>query len=553
MAEIFLAQSRGPEGFEKQVVIKRIRSVLADDPSFVQMFIAEARVASRLNHANIVHIFDFDRHEDTYYLAMEYVRGKSLADVHRRARDEGRAFPQLLAAQVALEVARGLAYAHKLTDHGQSLGLVHRDVTPHNVLVAFEGAVKLTDFGIAKASNRASTAGMLKGKFAYMAPEQARGEAVDARTDIFTLGITVWELLTGTRLFEGESDVAVLRAVQERPIRSPRDLNPAVDPALAALVMRALQRDQVRRYQTAGDFERALLQYVIGEARTPEDSDVGAFVRSLFADEAAAEDDSEPVLPLQLIASTEASAPRTRPGARPPSERGDPNRMLQQTVRSGGAPVPMEDEAFAPTRTPSSGKTPRAQSGPTTPGAQSAVTRSPPRDEASLLAAPLGGRSRRLGLALLAIAALGAVGGIAFLAGRTGSRTESPSASLAPSPTAPGPRAEPNPRPELPAPLATPAPPTPASSTSPAGVVVPATAPTTPARPPGFLVVRVQPWGKLYVDGNFHGDIEGTSRRLSLEPGPHVVRLANGRKAKSWNVEIESGKTDLRSHSFIDE
>jgi serine/threonine protein kinase len=553
MAEIFLAQSRGPEGFEKQVVIKRIRSVLADDPSFVQMFIAEARVASRLNHANIVHIFDFDRHEDTYYLAMEYVRGKSLADVNRRARDEGRSFPQLLAAQVGLEVARGLAYAHKLTEHGQSLGLVHRDVTPHNVLVSFEGAVKLTDFGIAKASNRASTAGMLKGKFAYMAPEQARGEPVDARTDIFALGITLWELLAGTRLFDGESDVAVLRAVQERPIQSPREFNPETDAALSALVMRALQRDAAQRYQTAGDFERALLQYVIGGARTPEDTDVGSFVRSLFAEEAATEEESGPAVPLQLIALTDASAPRSRPSHRAAasSERAESERMLQQTIRSGGSPVPMEEEALAPTR----GKTPRAQSRPTTPGAQSAVTRAPPRDEASALAAQLGRRSRRMGLALLGVAALATVAGVAFLAGRSGSRADVTGTSLAPSPAVPGPRAGPNPPPEPPAPSATPAPPTPApaSSATPAGVVVPAAAPTPPVGPPGFLVVRVQPWGKLYIDGKFHGDIEGTSHRLSLDPGPHVVRLANGRKAKSWNVEIESGKTDLRSHSFIDE
>src|SRR5215472_17426328 len=199
MAEIFLAQSHGPEGFEKQVVIKRIRSALADDPSFVQMFIAEARVASKLNHANVVHIFDFDEHEDSYYLAMEYVRGKSLAEVSRRVRTLGKSFPPVLAAQVALEVARGLAYAHRLTEHGQSLGLVHRDVTPHNVLLSFDGAVKLTDFGIAKAEGRATTSGMLKGKFAYMSPEQARGDGVDARTDVFALGVTLWELLTGAR------------------------------------------------------------------------------------------------------------------------------------------------------------------------------------------------------------------------------------------------------------------------------------------------------------------------------------------------------------------
>ena len=204
MAEIYLAAALGPEGFEKDVVIKRVRPGLAGDPEFVKMFIAEARVASRLNHANLVHIFDFDKHQDTYYLAMEYVRGHSLFELRRRCQERGVAIPPILVAQIGTEVARGLAYAHRLTENGQSLGLVHRDVTPHNVLLSFDGAVKLTDFGIAKAGGRATTSGMLKGKFAYMSPEQARGDAVDARTDVFALGVTLWELLTGARLFEGD-------------------------------------------------------------------------------------------------------------------------------------------------------------------------------------------------------------------------------------------------------------------------------------------------------------------------------------------------------------
>ena len=188
MAEIYLAAALGPEGFEKDVVIKRVRPGLAGDPEFVRMFIAEARVASRLNHANLVHIFDFDKHEDTYYLAMEYVRGHSLWELRRRCQERGVAMPPMLVAQIGMEVARGLAYAHRLTENGHSLELVHRDVTPHNVLLSFDGAVKLTDFGIAKAGGRATTSGMLKGKFAYMSPEQARGDPVDARTDVFALG-----------------------------------------------------------------------------------------------------------------------------------------------------------------------------------------------------------------------------------------------------------------------------------------------------------------------------------------------------------------------------
>jgi serine/threonine-protein kinase len=537
MAEIFLAQSHGPEGFEKQVVIKRIRSALADDPSFVQMFIAEARVASKLNHANVVHIFDFDRHEDSYYLAMEYVRGKSLAELHRRARNANRPFPPVLAAQISLEVARGLAYAHRLTDHGQSIGLVHRDVTPHNVLVSFEGAVKLTDFGIAKASNRASTAGMLKGKFAYMAPEQARGDPVDARTDLFALGITLWELLTGARLFDGDSDVAVLRAVQEREILSPSRVTPAVEPALAEVVMTALQRDPGRRFQNAGELERKLLTYVIGATRTPEDTDVGLFIRSLFPDEAAQEEDTDPVGPLQLVSGVGPTVSGPRASAAGLRETRAEGRLLQKTAPSGSMAPLLEDEALAPTRTPTS----RRSSGATAPGRrESLVTEGGAAEEMRAIAAEIGGRRRRRVLAGVGLAVLLGVGGIAFLAGRTESSPERgaatpPVAAVPPLPTQPvtTPISPPTAEPRVPAP-----PPPP-----------PATAPPTA---PGYLVVKAQPWGKLYVDGKFAADVEGV-RRFPLPPGSHILRLVNGKKTHPWTVEIESGKTVTREHSFLEE
>src|SRR5262249_33379216 len=187
MAELYLAAARGPEGFEKDVVIKRVRPGLADDPGFVRMFIAEARVASRLNHANLVTIFDFDKHQDTYYLAMEYVRGHSLWELRRRCQERGVPVPPTLAAQIGMELARGLAYAHRLTEGGKPLELVHRDVTPHNVLLSFDGAVKLTDFGIAKAGGRSTASGVLKGKFAYMSPHQPPRPALHARTHLSAL------------------------------------------------------------------------------------------------------------------------------------------------------------------------------------------------------------------------------------------------------------------------------------------------------------------------------------------------------------------------------
>ncbi|MGZ6097155.1 MAG: serine/threonine-protein kinase [Myxococcaceae bacterium] len=532
MAEIFLAQSHGPEGFEKQVVIKRIRAALADDPSFVQMFIAEARVASKLNHANLVHIFDFDRHEDSYYLAMEYVRGKSLAEVHRRSRSAGQPIPPVLVAQIGLEVARGLGYAHRLNVHGQPVGLVHRDVTPHNVLLSYEGAVKLTDFGIAKASNRASTAGMLKGKFAYMSPEQSRGEPVDARTDLFALGITLWELLTGGRLFDGDSDLAVLRAVQERDIVAPSSLNPAVDPALSDTIMGALQRDPARRLQSAADLERRLLTYVISATRAPEDTDVGRFVRALFPDDAASEEDTEPAVPLQLVSRSQPTSAGPSTSARgaglQETRRDVAGRLLQQTAPSAGK-APLEDEAFAPTQTPAA----RRFSAATAPGQGSAVTNAPGDDEARALAARLGAGRRRLTVVMLGVAVLLGVGGIAFVAGQREPRPE-------PGPTASAPRAAAPAPPALPE-VRVPRPPTP-----------PRAAETPPLAAPGFLLVAAQPWGKLYVDGKFMVDVE-EPRRIPLPPGSHAVRLQNGKKSRTWTVEIESGKTETRRHSFIEE
>jgi serine/threonine-protein kinase len=286
MAEIYLASAVGPEGFSKDVVIKVVRRFLATDPQFVQMFIAEARLASRLNHANVVQIFDFGKHEETYYLAMEYVRGASLWDLRKRCREFGVPFPPMLAAEVGAQVARGLQYAHSLSDAGQKLGVVHRDVTPHNVLLSFDGAVKLTDFGIAKAQTTQTAPGMLKGKFAYMSPEQARGEKVDARTDVFALGIVLWELLTGGRLFDGDSDVAVLRAVQESYIAPPARLNTDVTQDLSDIVMKALARKPAERFQSAFELEKALATWVLRNAASVEDTSVSTFLQQMFREEA---------------------------------------------------------------------------------------------------------------------------------------------------------------------------------------------------------------------------------------------------------------------------
>ena len=357
MAEIFLASSFGPEGFQKQAVIKRIRPSFAEDSTFIEMFVNEARLVSRLNHANIVQIFDFDRHEDTFYITMEYVRGKSLAQAHQRALKLGIPVPPVLCAQIAAEVAKGLGFAHRLTEGGQPLSLVHRDVSPQNILIAYEGAVKLTDFGIAKAGTRVTTVGGLKGKLAYMSPEQSRGEQVDARTDIFALGISLWELLTGKRLFDGDGDMAVLRAVQERPVQQPEQLNPAVDAGLSAIVMQCLERERTARFQSAQELERSLSSYLNAAVKRPEDTDVGAWMREIFSLESARSEDTEfKSLPIPgRLGQTTVATPQERgPGVgfqdHPRLPDGGHSSALGRTPdrESGGTPtrrIPMVDLA----------------------------------------------------------------------------------------------------------------------------------------------------------------------------------------------------------------
>ena len=290
MAEVYLAQATGPEGFAKDVVIKVVRSFLASDQQFVDMFIAEARLSSKLNHANVVQIFDFGKDGDSYFIAMEYVRGASLFDLRKRCRERGIAVPPTLVAEIGAQVARGLQYAHALTDKGKSLGIVHRDVTPHNVLLSFDGAVKLTDFGIAKASTTHTAPGILKGKFAYMSPEQARGDPVDARTDLFALGIVLWELLTGGRLFDGDSELAVLRAVQESLIAPPSRLNPDTPQELSDLVLKALSRPPAERFQTGFELDKALATFVLRAAKSIEDSSVALFMQQVYRDEITADE-----------------------------------------------------------------------------------------------------------------------------------------------------------------------------------------------------------------------------------------------------------------------
>jgi len=285
MAEVWRAEVAGPAGFVKQVAVKLVRADRGDDGGMVRMFLQEARLASSLHHANIVHVFDLDLIEGRHVIAMELVHGKSLREVLDRCREQNVRFGLPRAVNVGLQVARALAYAHRPVAEGGVAGLVHRDVSPHNILVSLEGEVKLTDFGIARVPGSGSLTGpgMLKGKLGYMAPEQASDDPVDARADLFALGVVLWEMCTGQRLFARDTDVATLRALTgSDPVPPPSFWNEGVPPALDAIVMGALERDPARRTATADEVAARLAEVELTVSRTPEERDLRPLMRRLW-------------------------------------------------------------------------------------------------------------------------------------------------------------------------------------------------------------------------------------------------------------------------------
>ncbi len=378
MAEVFVTAAEGAAGVKKLAVVKRLRADLTrdEDPEaleaaerFRSMFLAEAQLSARLNHPNIVHTYEVGEERGSLFIAMEYVEGQSLHMLNSALQRAGKAIPAAMSVRVMCEVLSALHYAHELTDMGgERLVIVHRDVSPQNVMLTYDGGVKLVDFGVAKASrsSAATEVGTLKGKVRYMAPEQVAGAHVDRRADIFAVGVLLWELLAQKRLTRGENDAQSLLSLVRDDAPSLLAEAPAVDPGLAAVVMRALSRNPDERHQTALEMRSALERFLAGTHEHATSESIGLLVRTTFAAErekmadrvrktlARPSHTDEGIVvdwgAEHSVADSGASKPPSRSASRPVAGREQPNPLTMATVNENmgayiSAPLPFTPSA----------------------------------------------------------------------------------------------------------------------------------------------------------------------------------------------------------------
>ena len=307
MAEVFKARMKGVEGFQKIVAIKRILPHLTENDEFVTMFIDEAKLAAQLQHPNIIHIYDLGKIERSYYIAMEYIDGRDLRTLLRGLDERKQRLPLGLALHIASRLAAALDYAHRKRDfQGRAMALVHRDVSPQNVLISLDGDIKLCDFGIAKAASKAShtRAGALKGKLQYMSPEQAWGKDLDHRSDIFSLGLVLYEMVTGRKAFAGDSELSILEQVRSPKLATPRQIDASVPPEVERIILRALEPNRETRYQTAAELGSELDAVLRTIRPTPSSAELGMYLASLLGRDRSG-----------AVAAIEEPAPQPKRGA----------------------------------------------------------------------------------------------------------------------------------------------------------------------------------------------------------------------------------------------
>ncbi|HEY4219756.1 MAG TPA: serine/threonine-protein kinase, partial [Myxococcota bacterium] len=354
MAEVFLARAEGPLGFEKQVVIKRIRPQLVAQPRFVEMFLREARMLAGLDHPNIVRIIELDEDKGEYFLALEYLEGLSLREVAERHWSAGRSLPIEPIITIVADAALGLEHAHNYRDQtGQPANLVHRDVSPDNLFVTTSGTVKVIDFGIAKRDglDQLTQNGELKGKVPFMAPEHLNGLTLDARADLFSLGVVLYWLLTGRRPFDGVTDVHTMKAILEDPPRAPRALNPKLPSVLEEIALSLLEKNRDRRMKNAGLLHDALMSLIVGLPRgAPQPADLVGFAQRVPASE-------HEIVPAGIAAAPSLSWPMTPIGTL--NDNGDDDDDAALPTRIGFVPPPVVASSRAAPRTHESIPRPR--------------------------------------------------------------------------------------------------------------------------------------------------------------------------------------------------
>jgi len=440
MGRLYIAERRGVQGFVKIVALKRILPHLADSTRLRDMFLNEARIAARLEHPNIVATYELGEVDGKYFISMEYLPGEDLSAVISRCQPS-QSIPVDIAAALAQQAAQGLQYAHDARDgQGRLIGLVHRDVSPRNIFVTYHGVVKLLDFGMVRnPSGPKSVPGVFKGKYGYCAPEQLEGGRIDTRTDVFCLGIVLWECLTGSRLFDGANDVETIGAVRSRLIEPPSVLRPEVPQALDQIALRALGRDPGQRYQSAHEMSEDLDRYLLGRHNRPTNKSVGQWIESLFGAERAAlkksisqGDNAEGAL--QRLNALDSARPGPRNVDRPSKHSATQPRALWSTSfeassDDANAPEQMPTDEMASTRRVSViEEAPADQIRPPPAPRQEPRVSAAPREEArSSVAAP---RARsRAPMVIGAVVVLAAIGGAAAFMMRGGGHDSAPAAA----------------------------------------------------------------------------------------------------------------------------
>ncbi len=579
MADVFLSVARGQMGFNKLAVIKRLRAALAEEPAFRNMFLDEARLAARLSHPNIVHTYEVGEQNGVYFIAMEYLEGQSLNKVLKEALRRKEGIEPEIGARVVADALSGLHYAHDLRDYdGRPLSIIHRDVSPHNIFVTYDGHTKLVDFGIAKAalSSTETEVGVLKGKVAYMSPEQAMGGRIDQRSDLFAMGIVLWELLARQRLMTGESAANTLHKLMNEPIPRVSQVVPGIDPELDAICAKALEKDPQYRWQSALEMRDALEGWLRQRPQAARQEDVGRKMQHLFM---SVREEVQRQIQRHMAAITTASSTQELQALTAESLRrmeqsganvsGQLLRLGNNGSGSGSGVVPNYGMGSNPSN---------ASAFPSMTSHTHSLAGAPPTGKnntlliviavgffllAGLSIVVLGLRDRKKEEPVASLDNGGSVTGVPVNA-----NTAPPTGSGAPAgtvvdPTAP-PTVDTNPQPAAPPtgsgkgpvvggrnppitntggvrPPVTP----PATTRPPSGITQP---PPAEDKEPGFVTLSSYPWSKVTEGGRVICPATPCNK-VQMSPGPHTLVFENSEQGlkQSTSVMIKSGETVVRN------